>query len=171
MTQGSREGFSAMQKTDIWCRWRAGQSLHMIGRAFGKPHTSIHCLLSHHGGIHPLARRRSLLALTLAEREDISRGIASGSSIREIRERECALFPGNQARKCTGSTWSISVLTLNFSGNGRRDDRSLIYDAPTNLGWKFCRARDRTHNQSRLGYLFVLGSNCYCFPVRACCVF
>ncbi|MCU1240374.1 MAG: integrase catalytic subunit [Candidatus Acidoferrum typicum] len=83
---GPREtgGLSAAQETDVWCRWKAGQSLHMIGRAFGKPHTSIHCLLSHHGGIVPAVRRRSLLALTLAEREDISRGIACGSSIRDI---------------------------------------------------------------------------------------
>jgi len=42
-----------------------GQSLHTIGRAFGKPHTSIHCLLAHHGGIVPAIRRRALLALTL----------------------------------------------------------------------------------------------------------
>ena len=87
MTQGKRVGLSPAQKSDIWCRWKAGQSLHMIGRAFGKPHTSIHCLLSHHGGIVPAARRRSLLALTLAEREDISRGIACGSSIRDIAKR------------------------------------------------------------------------------------
>ena len=84
MAQGKRVELSATQKTDMWCRWKAGQSLHRIGRAFGKPHTSIHCLLSHHGGIVPAARRRSLLALTLAEREDISRGMACGSSIREI---------------------------------------------------------------------------------------
>src|SRR5229473_7517668 len=84
MTQGKRVGLSPAQKTDIWRRWKTGQSLHMIGRAFGKPHTSIHCLLSHYGGIVPAARRRSLLALTLAEREDISRGIACGSSIRDI---------------------------------------------------------------------------------------
>ena len=45
---------------------------------------SIQFLLSQHGGIAPAARRRSLRTLTLAEREDISRGIASGSSIREI---------------------------------------------------------------------------------------
>src|SRR5713226_2604927 len=87
MVQGKRAGFSAAQKTDIWRRWKTGQSLHMIGRAFGKPHTSIHCLLSHYGGIVPAARRRSLLALTLAEREDISRGIACGSSIRDIAKR------------------------------------------------------------------------------------
>ena len=73
-----------MQRTDMWSRWKAGQSLHQIGRAFGKSHVSIHFLLSQHGGIVPAARRRSLLTLTLAEREDISRGIASGSSIRDI---------------------------------------------------------------------------------------
>jgi len=87
MSQGKRVGLSAAQRTEVWRRWKAGQSLHEIGRAFGKPHTSIHCLLSHHGGIVPPARRRSLLALTLAQREDISRGIASGSSLREIAKR------------------------------------------------------------------------------------
>ena len=68
----------------MWGRWKAGQSLHEIGRAFGKDHVSIQFMLSQHGGIVPAARRRSLLTLTLAEREDISRGIASGSSIRNI---------------------------------------------------------------------------------------
>src|SRR6202011_2874149 len=82
MTQGKRFGLSAMQKSDLWRRWKAGQSLHEIGRAFGKSHSSIRCVVSHHGGIVPRVRRRSLLALTLPEREDISRGIASGSSIR-----------------------------------------------------------------------------------------
>src|SRR5450759_1325749 len=84
MTQGRRVRLSATQRTDLWSRWKAGQSLHMSGRAFGKIHVSIHFILSQHGGIVPAARRRSLLTLTLAEREDISRGIASGSSIRAI---------------------------------------------------------------------------------------
>ena len=75
---------SANQRIDMWSRWKAGQSLHEIGRAFGKDHVSIQFMLSQHGGIVPAARRRSLLTLTLAEREDISRGIASGSSIRDI---------------------------------------------------------------------------------------
>jgi IS30 family transposase len=61
--------------------------LHEIGRAYGHTPSSIHLLLSHHGGIVPAIRRRSARALTLAEREDISRGIASGSSIREIATR------------------------------------------------------------------------------------
>ena len=84
MTQGMRSRLSPTEKTDIWSRWKSGQSLHEIGRAHGKPHSSIRCLLLPRGGIPPAARRRSRLALTLAEREDISRGIASGSSIRKI---------------------------------------------------------------------------------------
>jgi hypothetical protein len=79
MFRGNRIGLSAEQKAQLWIRWKAGQSLHEIGRAFGKEHASIHFLLAHHGGIAPAARRRSPLTLTLAEREDISRGIACGS--------------------------------------------------------------------------------------------
>jgi IS30 family transposase len=84
MSEGKRSRLSPTQRSEIWSRWKAGQSLHEIGRAFGKPHTSIRCLLLPRGGIPPAARRRSRLALTLPEREGISRGIASGSSIREI---------------------------------------------------------------------------------------
>jgi IS30 family transposase len=87
MSQQKRSRLSPTQKTDIWRRWKAGQSLHEIGRAYGKPHPSIRCVLLPRGGIPPAARHRSRLALTLAEREDISRGIASGSSLREIAQR------------------------------------------------------------------------------------
>jgi transposase, IS30 family len=87
MRPGKRFGLSAVEKSDIWCRWKAGQSLHEIGRAFDKPHSSIRCLLLPRGGIPPAARRRSRLALTLAEREDISRGMACGSPLREIARR------------------------------------------------------------------------------------
>jgi IS30 family transposase len=79
-----RVKLSANQRIDMWSRWKAGQSLHEIGRALGKDHVVIHFQLARHGGIAPAARRRSLVTLTLAEREDISRGIASGSSIRDI---------------------------------------------------------------------------------------
>src|SRR5499427_1116028 len=87
MRPGKRFGFSAIEKRDIWSRWKAGQSLHEIGRAFDKPHSCIRCVLLPRGGIPPAARRRSRLALTLAEREDISRGIASALSIREMAKR------------------------------------------------------------------------------------
>ena len=84
MRPGKRFGLSAIEKRDVWSRWKAGQSLHEIGRAFDKPHSCIRSVLLPRGGIPPAARRRSRLALTLAEREDISRGIPSGLSIREI---------------------------------------------------------------------------------------
>jgi IS30 family transposase len=84
MKRGRRYGLSAGQKADIWRRWKAGESLHEIGRAFGKDHGSIVFLLSQHGGIAPAIRHRSQRTLTLAEREEISRGIACGLSIHEI---------------------------------------------------------------------------------------
>jgi IS30 family transposase len=84
MAQGKKVEVSPAQRADIWRRWKAGESLHEIGRAHGRKHTSIHLLLSHHGGIVPAVRRRGPQALTLTEREDISRGMASGSSIRQI---------------------------------------------------------------------------------------
>jgi IS30 family transposase len=70
----------------MWNRWKAGQSLNAIGRVLGKDKQVIHFLLARHGGIAPPVRRRSRRALTLAEREDISRGIASGSSLRVIAQ-------------------------------------------------------------------------------------
>jgi IS30 family transposase len=87
MRPGMRFGLSEVEKRDVWRRWKAGQTLHEIGRDYDKPHTSIRAVLLPRGGIPPIVRRRSRLALTLAEREDISRGIASGSPLREIARR------------------------------------------------------------------------------------
>jgi hypothetical protein len=64
-------GFTAAEKTELWDRWKRGESLKAIGRAFGKPSSSIYFLVAPHGGIRPAQRRRSRLALTLAEREVI----------------------------------------------------------------------------------------------------
>src|ERR1700685_1976713 len=87
MRSRKRFGFSEVEKSKIWSRWKSGQSLHEIGRAFDKPHSSIRCLLLPRGGIPPIARRRSRLPLPPAAREDISRGIASGLPLREIARR------------------------------------------------------------------------------------
>src|ERR1700745_2862979 len=74
--------FTAAEKTQLWDRWKRGESLKAIGRAFGKPSSSIYFLVAPHGGIRPAQRRRSRLALTLAEREVICRGIAAHRSAR-----------------------------------------------------------------------------------------
>src|SRR6185312_12793583 len=82
MDQRFRRGFTAAEKTELWDRWQRGESLKAIGRAFGKPSSSIYYQVAPHGGIRPPPRRRSRLALTLAEREEISRGIAVHQSVR-----------------------------------------------------------------------------------------
>ena len=79
-----RRGFTAAEKTELWDRWQRGESLKAIGRAFGKPSSSIYFQVAPHGGIRPAPRRRSRLALTLPEREEISRGIAAHRSARSM---------------------------------------------------------------------------------------
>jgi len=92
---------SSAQRADMWSRWKAGQSLHEIGRALGKSHVVIQFLLARHGGIALPVRRRSPRVLTLAEREDISRGIARGNSMRAIAQglsRACSTVTREVAR-------------------------------------------------------------------------
>ena len=84
MDQGFRRGFTAVEKTELWDRWQRGESLKAIGRAFGKPSSSIYNQVAPHGGIRPVPRCRSRLALTLSEREEISRGIAGQQSARSM---------------------------------------------------------------------------------------
>ena len=84
MGRSLRRGFTAAEKQELWDRWQRGESLRAIGRAFGKPSSSIYSQLAPSGGIRPAPRRRSRLALTLAEREAISRGIVAGRSLRSM---------------------------------------------------------------------------------------
>ena len=84
MERRFHRGFTAAEKTELWDRWKRVESLKAIGRAFGKPSSSIYFLVAPHGGIRPAERRRSRLALTLAEREVISRGVTADRSARSI---------------------------------------------------------------------------------------
>lgn len=87
MVYRTRINYTAEQKTKMWDRWQRGESLKAIGRAFGRPSSSIFGQLAPTGGIRPNPRRRSRLALTLSEREEISRGIASDLSLCTIAAR------------------------------------------------------------------------------------
>ena len=84
MKRRRRIYYSTEQKNLMWDRWQAGDSLHDIARLFNRGHSSIQGVLSETGGIRPRPRRRSRLALTLAEREEISRGMVAGQSLRSI---------------------------------------------------------------------------------------
>ncbi len=79
-----RVGFTPAQSTELWDRWQKGEGLTSIGRVLGKPSSCIFSQLRSTGGIRPPVRRRSRLALTLAEREEISRGLVAERSIRSI---------------------------------------------------------------------------------------
>lgn len=87
MARVGRPGMSPAQKQELWRRWRTGESLSDIGRALGKFPASIFGVLRLHGGFSPPARVRPAKALTLEEREEISRGVALGLSMRQIAMR------------------------------------------------------------------------------------
>lgn len=84
MKQRPRIYYTQAQKALMWERWKQGESLHQIAQLFDRNHSSIQRILAESGGIRPAQRRRSRLALSLAEREEISRSLAAGHSIRSI---------------------------------------------------------------------------------------
>ena len=79
-----RRYFTQPEMEEVWDRWENGESLNSIARGLERGHSAVQGMLSRTGGIRPAAKKRSRLALTLAEREEISRGIAAGHSMRAI---------------------------------------------------------------------------------------
>src|SRR5262245_1719068 len=74
----------ATEQDEVWKRWKQGQALSEIGRALGKAKQRIHHVVEKRGGLAPAPRRPRAGALRLSEREEISRGIAAGQSMRHI---------------------------------------------------------------------------------------
>lgn len=84
MKQKRRRYISESEMSSIWDRWEKGESLNEIARDLGRYHSAIQGALARTGGIRPAPRRRSCLALTMDEREEISRGLVAGYSVRAI---------------------------------------------------------------------------------------
>ena len=84
MKYRQRTFYTDAQKSEMWDRWERGESLSSIGREFNRASSSIYPLLARTGGIRPAKRVRSRLALTLIEREEISRGLRGEMSMRSI---------------------------------------------------------------------------------------
>ena len=84
MKQRRRIYYSASQRAEIWDRWQRGESMSSIGRGFERESSSIFSVLAPSGGIRPRERKRSVRALSLADREEISRGVVAGRSLRAI---------------------------------------------------------------------------------------
>ena len=86
MKYRTRTFYTDTQKSEMWDRWERGESLSSIGRRFNRASSSIYPLLARTGGIRPPKRVRSRLALTLPEREEISRGLITKMSLRAIAQ-------------------------------------------------------------------------------------
>ena len=76
--------YSAEQRAEIWDRWQRGESMSSIGRVFDRQSSSVFSVISPTGGIRPPDRRRGRSALSLSEREEISRGLSTKQSLRAI---------------------------------------------------------------------------------------
>ena len=98
MVQRRGPRFTAAQKAELWRRWRQGASLNAIDRALGRIPKMVRYEVARTGGIPPPARHRARLALTLAERKVISRGLACGTSLRQI-SRQLRRAPSTVSRE------------------------------------------------------------------------
>jgi IS30 family transposase len=87
MARLGRPGMSDERKNELWERWHGGESISQISRAMGKPPGSVYTILRLDGGVYRPPRRRREGHLTLDEREEISRGVARGESMRAIARR------------------------------------------------------------------------------------
>jgi IS30 family transposase len=87
MKYRTRIYYTESQKALMWERWKEGWTLHQIGHLFDRAHTSVHKILAETGGFRPPQRRRDAKALTLAEREEVSRFLAEGWSLRWIASK------------------------------------------------------------------------------------
>ena len=167
MKQRPRIYYTEEQKTLMWDRWQQGETLHSIARLFDRHHPSIQRILAETGGIRPAPRRRSRLALTSAEREEISRGVVAGRSFRSIAatlgrapstvNREIRRNGGRQsyrACKADQAAWDRAIRPKTCRLAGNRALASIVARklqlewAPEQIaGWLKCTYPDDEHYQ------------------------
>ena len=130
MRYRTRTFYTQKQKSQMWDRWQRGDSLREIARDFGRNHSSIQGIFCRAGGIRPPVRRRCGRSLTLAEREEISRGLIADQSIRSI-----ALALGRAASTISREIGDHSIIAdvavkfEGFSGLNGFDDVGTILNA------------------------------------------
>ena len=117
MARTGRPGLLLDQKSELWRRWKAGETLSDIGRALGKHAASVFGIVAAKGGFAPLPRSRKSGSLSFAEREEISRGLVEGRSFRQL---------GRDLRRA-GSTISREV-AINGGRHTYRAIKRFHYD-------------------------------------------
>ncbi len=79
--------FTELEKAEVWDRWRGGEAMRSIARRLGRESSSVRTMIEDCGGVRPVPRRRHPQHLSVIEREEISRGVATGESLRQIAGR------------------------------------------------------------------------------------
>jgi len=79
--------FTELERAEVWDRWQGGEAMRKIARWLGRESSSVRTLIEDTGGVRPAPRRRASRCLSLTEREEISRGVAAGESLRRIAGR------------------------------------------------------------------------------------
>src|SRR5688572_31355845 len=152
MSRPGPPGLSAKQRAETWRRWKSGHGVRDIGRVLGFDHGSIRSLLIQRGGIAPAVRKRAGWALTLAEREDISRGIATGASLRSIAAR-LGRAPSTVSRELHDTAGAIDIAPLEqmIEPGGRRCAPRSVYSRATGrcatsspVNWRWIGRRNRS---------------------------
>ena len=131
MKRVCRPSMSTAETAEVWRRWKRGESPSDIGRALGRFRKTVHRVVAAHGGVPPRIRTRSRCALTLAEREEISRGLVTGCSLRRIACR-LGRAPSTVSREVRrhGGRTSYRRVGCRWAGRGTE------LGAPSCAGWR-----------------------------------
>jgi IS30 family transposase len=128
-----RPGMSEAMKADLWRRWRSGESISEISRGLAKPPGSVFTVLKHHGGIAPVPHRPRARHLTSADREEISRGLRAGESLRAIGVllgRPASTISREVARNGGRDTYRAVPAGQRAKERARRPKRCLLARSP-----------------------------------------
>ena len=122
MVYRTRLNYTDEMKSYMWDRYQEGDSVWSIARSFDRSSSSIHGQLARTGGIRPPERKRSSKSLSLDEREEISRGLVAGLSVRTIAS-QLDRAPSTISREISRNGGSRHYLATQANRNAW--DRSL----------------------------------------------
>ena len=175
MRQRPRIYYSDGQKALMWKRWKQGWTLHQIAQLFNRFHSSVHRILSESGGIRPPDRRRSRLALTLAEREEISRALVIGHSIRAIAARlgRAASTVSREVERNGGQAgYRANQADCAAWDRAHRPKRcKLAWRASWPTSFAFCGRPSRSPDGSSILIRVTRAARCHTRPSTAACSF
>ena len=179
MNYRTRTYYTDSQKALMWERWKAGWTLHQIGHLFDRPHTSIQDILSRTGGIRPPERRRSPTALSLGEREEISRALVAGESIRSIAarlgrapstvSRELKRNGGREGYRATRPTAPLGI--GHFDLSAASSPRTVHWRASWPTSCACCGRPSRSLDGSSILIRATRATTCHTRPSTAVCSF